>query len=87
VLGLASAGDDTEATVLVVRDAVGRLPAGGDTVAVVRDLTATGSATAITVDPTVRTIRLGAPVDGHDIDGQVDGVGPIQPKWGVVTTV
>jgi protein PhnA len=79
--------DDTGASAVVVRDAVGNVLADGDTVTVVKDLKVKGSATAIKVGTKVRNIRLIDAVDGHDIDCKVDGFGPMQLKSSVVKKV
>ena len=68
----------------VVRDSVGNVLADRDSVIVVRDLKAKGSASGIKAGTKVRDIRLVEPVDGHDIDCRVDGFGRMRLKSSVV---
>lgn len=67
----------------VVRDAVGNELADGDDVTVVKDLKFKGG--VVKVGTKVRDIRLlDDPVDGHDIDARVPGVGQMYLKTSVV---
>jgi len=76
-----------EAVEPVFTDAFGTVLTDGDTVAVIKDLKFKGGGAAIKVGTKVRNIRLVAPVDGHDIDCKVDGVGAMQLKSSVVKKV
>lgn len=67
-----------------VRDAVGNVLADGDTVTIVKDLKVKGAAGTIKVGTRVKGIRLIDGVGDHDIDGKVDGFGPLQLKSSVV---
>ena len=72
--GQAEAVEDAK----VVRDAVGNVLQGGDTVTVIKDLKLKGSSLVVKVGTKVRNIRL---VEGdHDIDCKVDGIGQIGLK-------
>jgi protein PhnA len=71
----------------VIKDAVGKVLADGDTVTVVKDLKIKGSSSVIKVGTKVRGIRLLDGVGDHDIDCKVDGVGPMQLKSSVVKKV
>ena len=67
----------------VVRDAVGNELADGDDVTVVKDLKFKGG--VVKVGTKVRDIRLlDDPVDGHDIDARVPGVGQVYLTTSVV---
>lgn len=68
----------------VVKDAVGNVLADGDTVTVVKDLKVKGSPSGIKAGTKVKGIRLIDPVDGHDIDCKVPGIGAMQLKSSVV---
>ena len=76
-----SAGDSEDG---VIRDAVGKVLADGDTVTVTKTLKAKGSPSGIKAGTKVRNIRLVDGVDGHDIDCKIDGFGPMQLKSSVV---
>lgn len=76
----AAAADEGE----VVRDAVGNVLKDGDDVVVIRDLKARGVPGGIKAGTRVRAIRLVPPVDGHDIDCRIDGVGRMRLKSSVV---
>lgn len=67
-----------------VRDAVGNVLTDGDAVVVIKDLKVRGSATGIKAGTKVRAIRLVEPVDGHDIDCRIDGMGRMKLKSSVV---
>lgn len=67
-----------------VRDSVGNLLSDGDSVVVVQDLKVKGSAGGIKAGTKVRNIRLVEPVDGHDIDCRIDGIGRMRLKSSVV---
>lgn len=67
-----------------VRDAVGNVLADGDAVVVIRDLKVKGSSGGIKAGTKVRGIRLVEPVDGHDIDCRIDGIGRMRLKSSVV---
>ncbi|MDQ0709005.1 protein PhnA [Arthrobacter woluwensis] len=71
----------------VIKDAVGKVLADGDTVTIVKDLKVKGSPTSIKVGTKVRNIRLIEGVGEHDIDCKVDGFGPMQLKSSVVKKV
>ena len=71
----------------VIKDAVGKVLADGDTVTIIKDLKVKGSPTAIKVGTKVRNIRLIEGVGDHDIDCKVDGFGPMQLKSSVVKKV
>jgi protein PhnA len=63
---------------LSIKDAVGNVLSDGDTITVIKDLKVKGSSTVVKVGTRVKNIRL---VEGdHDIDGRVDGIGPMQLK-------
>ncbi|MFS3127987.1 zinc ribbon domain-containing protein YjdM [Nocardioides sp. Bht2] len=68
----------------LIRDAVGNVLADGDTVTIVKDLKIKGAAGTIKVGTRVKGIRLVDGVGDHDIDGKVDGFGPLQLKSSVV---
>ncbi|MBW1640691.1 zinc ribbon domain-containing protein YjdM [Microbacterium resistens] len=68
----------------VVRDAVGNVLADGDTVVVTTGIKVKGSPQGIKQGAKVRGIRLIDPVNGHDIDGRVDGFGAMLLKSGLV---
>ena len=68
----------------VVKDAVGKVLADGDTVIVTKTLKVKGNPTPIKAGTKVRNIRLVDGVDGHDIDCRVDGFGSMQLKSSVV---
>ncbi|WP_434656656.1 zinc ribbon domain-containing protein YjdM [Chromobacterium violaceum] len=64
--------------VRVVRDAVGNVLQGGDSVTVIKDLKVKGSSLVVKVGTKVKNIRL---VDGdHDIDCKIDGIGAMGLK-------
>ncbi|CAM3455656.1 zinc ribbon domain-containing protein YjdM [Nocardioides dubius] len=67
-----------------IRDAVGNVLADGDTVTIIKDLKIKGAAGTIKVGTRVKGIRLIDGVGDHDIDGKVDGFGPLQLKSSVV---
>lgn len=68
----------------VVKDAVGNVLTDGDTVTIVKDLKVKGAQGTIKVGTRVKNIRLVDAVDGHDLDGKVDGFGPLNLKSSVV---
>lgn len=68
----------------VIRDSVGNVLADGDDVIVVRDLKVKGVTGGIKAGTKVRGIRLVPPVDGHDIDCRIDGVGRMRLKSSIV---
>lgn len=76
------AADAAEAA--LVRDAVGNVLADGDTVTIVKDLKVKGAAGTIKVGTRVKGIRLIDGVGDHDLEGKVDGFGPLQLKSSVV---
>ncbi|WP_205325463.1 zinc ribbon domain-containing protein YjdM [Glycomyces sp. YM15] len=80
----ADSGQAEESAERVVKDAVGNVLADGDTVTVVKDLKVKGSPSGIKAGTKVKGIRLIDPVDGHDIDCKVPGIGAMQLKSGVV---
>lgn len=62
----------------VVKDSVGNVLAGGDTVTVIKDLKVKGSSLVVKRGTKVKNIRL---VDGdHDIDCKIDGIGAMGLK-------
>lgn len=71
----------------VVRDAVGNELADGDTVTIAKDLKVKGAAGTIKVGTKVRGIRIVQGVGDHDLEGKVDGFGPLQLKSSVVKKV
>ncbi|QCX28139.1 zinc ribbon domain-containing protein YjdM [Nocardioides jishulii] len=71
----------------VVRDAVGNELADGDTVTIAKDLKVKGAAGTIKVGTKVRGIRIAQGVGDHDLEGKVDGFGPLQLKSSVVKKV
>lgn len=73
-----SAGEETETSGKIVRDANGTELKDGDTVTVIKDLKIKGSSSVVKVGTKVRGIRL---VDGdHDIDCKVPGIGQMGLK-------
>ncbi|HEX5394602.1 MAG TPA: zinc ribbon domain-containing protein YjdM [Rhodocyclaceae bacterium] len=61
-----------------IRDAVGNVLKGGDSVTVIKDLKVKGSSLVVKVGTKVKSIRL---VEGdHDIDCKIDGIGAMQLK-------
>ena len=68
----------------VVTDAVGNVLADGDTVVVTTTIKVKGSPQGIKAGTKVRGIRLIAPVNGHDIDCRIDGIGAIRLTSGLV---
>ncbi|MEV6336237.1 zinc ribbon domain-containing protein YjdM [Nocardia vinacea] len=71
-------------TTTVITDAVGKVLADGDTVTVIKTLKVRGSSTGIKVDTKVRNIRLVNGIGDHDIDCEIDGIGPMQLESSVV---
>ncbi|RRD60350.1 zinc ribbon domain-containing protein YjdM [Leucobacter sp. OH1287] len=72
--------DDSDA----IRDAVGNVLSDGDSVTVVKSLKLKGS-DSIKAGTKVRGIRLLAnPVNGHDIEAKIPGVGQLYLKSSVV---
>lgn len=71
----------------VVRDAVGNELTDGDTVTIAKDLKVKGAAGTIKVGTKVRGIRIVQGVGDHDLEGKVDGFGPLQLKSSVVKKV
>ncbi|ANH40472.1 hypothetical protein I601_4076 [Nocardioides dokdonensis FR1436] len=71
----------------VVKDAVGNVLTEGDTVTIVKDLKVKGAAGSIKVGTRVKGIRIAQGVGDHDIEGKVDGFGPMQLKSSVVKKV
>lgn len=68
-------------------DANGAVLQDGDTVTVVKDLKVKGSSLVIKVGTKVKNIRLIEPVNGHDIDCKIQGVGAMKLKSSVVKKV
>ncbi|MFD7975202.1 zinc ribbon domain-containing protein YjdM [Streptomyces sp. NPDC059071] len=68
----------------VIKDAVGNVLAGGDTVTVIKALKVKGSPSGIKAGTKVRNIKLVDGVDGHDIDCRIEGFGNMQLKSSVV---
>ncbi|GGD28377.1 zinc ribbon domain-containing protein YjdM [Nocardioides daphniae] len=71
----------------VIRDAVGNELHDGDTVTIAKDLKIKGASGTIKVGTRVKGIRLVQGVGDHDIEGKVDGFGPLQLKSSVVKKV
>jgi protein PhnA len=72
--GSSAPGDDDSA----VRDANGNVLKDGDTVTVIRDLKVKNTSLVLKVGTKVKKIRL---VEGdHNIDCQVEGIGPMSLK-------
>ena len=78
---------DGEETTPVIKDAVGNVLVEGDTVTIVKDLKVKGASGSIKVGTRVKGIRIAAGVGDHDIEGKVDGFGPMQLKSSVVKKV
>lgn len=77
--------EEAEAEVAAqVRDAVGNVLTDGDTVTIVKDLKVKGASGTIKVGTRVRGIRLVDGVGDHDLEGKVEGFGPLQLKSSVV---
>lgn len=76
--------EQAEQSAHVVKDAVGNVLADGDTVTIVKDLKVKGASGTIKVGTRVKNIRLVDAGDGHDLDGKVDGFGPLNLKSSVV---
>ena len=62
----------------VFKDANGTVLADGDTITVIKDLKGKGSSLVVKVGTKVKNIRLVE--GGHDIDCNIDGIGPMQLK-------
>lgn len=75
------------AAAAAVRDAVGNELQDGDTVTIAKDLKVKGASGTIKVGTKVRGIRIVAGVGDHDLEGKVDGFGPLQLKSSVVKKV
>ncbi|MGX6980200.1 zinc ribbon domain-containing protein YjdM [Vagococcus elongatus] len=74
-----SASETNEET--IVKDANGNLLATGDTVTVVKDLKVKGGSGPIKKGTKIKNIRiLDEPVNDHNVDGKVDGIGMLQLK-------
>ncbi|WP_110241817.1 zinc ribbon domain-containing protein YjdM [Nocardioides gilvus] len=71
----------------VIKDAVGNVLVDGDTVTIVKDLKVKGASGSIKVGTRVKGIRIAQGVGDHDIEGKVDGFGPMQLKSSVVKKV
>ena len=72
------AGEASEASARVWKDANGNVLQDGDTVTLTKDLKVKGSSSVIKVGTKVRNIRL---VEGdHDIDCKIEGFGAMQLK-------
>lgn len=70
-----------------VRDAVGNVLTDGDTVTIAKDLKVKGATGSIKVGTRVKGIRIIQGVGDHDLEGKVDGFGPLQLKSSVVKKV
>lgn len=68
----------------IVKDAVGNILADGDSVVVTTTIKVKGSPQGIKAGTKVRSIRLIAPVNGHDIDCKITGFGPMLLKSALV---
>lgn len=75
------------AAAAAVRDAVGNELHDGDTVTIAKDLKVKGASGTIKVGTKVRGIRIVQGVGDHDLEGKVDGFGPLQLKSSVVKKV
>lgn len=71
----------------VIKDSVGNVLTDGDTVTIVKDLKVKGASGSIKVGTRVKGIRIAQGVGDHDIEGKVDGFGPMQLKSSVVKKV
>lgn len=78
---------DQDEAAAVVKDAVGNVLVDGDTVTIVKDLKVKGASGSIKVGTRVKGIRIAQGVGDHDIEGKVDGFGPMQLKSSVVKKV
>jgi protein PhnA len=68
------AADDERA----IKDSVGNVLQGGDTITVIKDLKVKGSSLVVKVGTKVKNIRL---IDGdHDIDCKIAGIGAMKLK-------
>lgn len=63
-----------------VRDAHGNILQDGDTVTVIKDLKIKGSSSVVKVGTKVKSIRLIANADDHNIGCKIDGVGAMNLK-------
>ncbi len=67
-----------------VRDSAGNVLADGDDVTIIKDMKVKGSSAPLKVGTKVRNIRLVDGPDGHNIDANVDGFGPMNLKSSIV---
>ena len=70
-----------------IRDSVGKVLADGDTVTIAKDLKVKGASGSIKVGTRVKNIRLVQGMGDHDLEGKVDGFGPMHLKSSVVKKV
>ena len=70
-----------------MKDSVGNVLTDGDTVTIAKDLKIKGASGTIKVGTRVKGLRIIQGVGDHDIEGKVDGFGPLQLKSSVVKKV
>lgn len=63
-----------------VRDAYGNVLSDGDSVTVIKDLKVKGSSSVVKVGTKVKSIRVSAAADGHNIACKIDGIGSMNLK-------
>ena len=68
----------------VVKDAHGNILQDGDSVTIIKDIKVKGSSTPIKVGTKVKEIKLIDEVNGHNIDANVKGFGPMLLKSSIV---
>ncbi|WP_067729641.1 zinc ribbon domain-containing protein YjdM [Oceanobacillus damuensis] len=64
----------------VTRDSNGNILTNGDTITVIKDLKVKGSSNPLKMGTKVKGIRIVDEVDGHDLEGKVDGFGVLYIK-------
>ncbi|WP_249870061.1 zinc ribbon domain-containing protein YjdM [Oceanobacillus saliphilus] len=64
----------------LTRDANGNVLTDGDTITIVKDLKVKGGSSPLKMGTKVKNIRIVEEVDGHDLEGKVDGVGVLYIK-------
>ena len=76
-----AAAQETEEKEKVVRDSNGNVINDGDTITVIKDLKVKGSSNPLKMGTKVKNIRVvREEVDGHDLEGKVDGFGTLYIK-------
>ncbi len=68
----------------IVKDAHGNILQDGDSVTIVKDLKVKGSSSALKSGTKVKSIRLVAEVNGHNIEAKVPGFGQMMLKSSIV---